>query len=135
ERLTIEPLAKYYGPDPQLKRELHVVPLDQEWNAGKPHTLASTVVKRHTSYEEAAQAEADAFLGERWESHPKGSTDYLSRRDALAAAYHVLAEVDTWHRAARSKEIRQGDDWDKVQKALQDKMLDTRERQLDDTLK
>lgn len=135
EKMTVEPLAKYYGPEPKLQRELSVVPLSQEWEPGKLVKLASTVVKKHTPYEEAAQAEADAFLTkERWDEYPKDSKSYLSKRDALAAASYVLAQVYTWHSAAQLKEIRQGDEWEAVQTALQKKLLEFRERQLDETL-
>jgi peptide/nickel transport system substrate-binding protein len=131
---TVEPVATYYGPKDELKRDLAVVPLDQNWKPEKEIHLAATVVKGITPYEEIAQKLVDAFLAENWDGKAKGSGSYLSRRDMLQAAYRILSEVGTWHSAARSRDIRQGDGWNAVEKKLQDKILEVREKQLDEFL-
>ncbi|HMF14730.1 MAG TPA: hypothetical protein VKE94_20580, partial [Gemmataceae bacterium] len=135
---TVEPLAKHYGQKPELTRNLIVIPLSEDWKPLQPVQLAPTVVKTFTPYEELAQERVNEFLGqlrdERWPELPEGSASRLSRREAYAAAYHVLSQVDTWHRAARSRDAREGEGWDKVQDGLQKKLLELRERQLDETL-
>jgi ABC-type transport system substrate-binding protein len=135
---AVEPLAKHYGQKPQLKRDIPVIPLSQEWQPLPPIRLAPTVIKSFTPYEEIAQEQVAEFLAElvseRWPELPEGSASRLSRREGFAVAYQVLSQVDTWHRAARSKDARLGEEWDEVQKGLEKKLLELREAQLDATL-
>src|SRR5262249_38523703 len=112
-----------------------VFELDQEWQPSKTTiTLSASAIKRYTPYEELAQSEGEDFVKEHWDDRARENPDYLSKRDTYASASHVLSDVDKWHRAARSKEIRQGDEWKNVQEALQKKIVYYREQQLDQAL-
>src|SRR5215831_10139966 len=85
---TVEPLAENYGDTPQLKRELIVIPLSQDWKPLKVVHLAPTVVKSFTPYEVLAQKQVEDFLSElvseRWPEKPEGSAERLSRREGFA---------------------------------------------------
>jgi hypothetical protein len=126
DKLAVAPLAKDLGREPKLERDIRVTEFTQEWELQKPHNVPAATVKRYTPYEVLAQAEAENFLKESWDARPKDSADYMSKRDSFAAAANVLSEVDKWHRLARSKDIRQGDEWDKVQEGLLKQILEYR---------
>src|SRR5262245_37449948 len=134
EKLHIEPLVKFLDREPKLERPLPVVRFDQNWEALQKSSLAPNVVKGYTPYEALAQELVDAFLKERWDNYAKDSGNYLSRRDMLAVAYQVLADVANWHRSARSRDERMGEEWKDVQENLEKKLLEIREKQLDDFL-
>ena len=98
ENKTVEPLAKYYGDTSNIKRELIVIPYDQEWKPLKTIHLAPTVIKSITPYEELAQEQVAAFLeelvDERWPEKPEGSAQRLSRREGFAVLVAVDADKD-----------------------------------------
>jgi ABC-type transport system substrate-binding protein len=133
-RLSVEPLAKNYGPTPKLSGPLPVVSLTDSFAKDAQFSLAPEVIKHYTPYEEQAQLDVESFLKERpWDELPMGSNDYLSKRDQFAYAAHVLSEVEKWHRFARDKAIRQ-ENWGDTQNDLQKKIVHYREQQLDQVL-
>jgi ABC-type transport system substrate-binding protein len=136
QKLAVEPLPKLYDRQPKLDRPVGpVTALTQSWEKEKPFSVNGESVKGYTPYEELAQAEVDAFLKERpWDTLQPGSNDYLSKREQFAYAAHILSEVEKWHRSARDKQIRRGEDWDKVQDALKNKIVQYREQQLEQIL-
>src|SRR5258708_19904387 len=80
EKMSVAPLAKDYGREPKLERDLPVTPFGQEWELEKTRNLAAHAVKKYTPYEELAQTEVENFLNNKsCDAHPTTTTANISK--------------------------------------------------------
>jgi ABC-type oligopeptide transport system substrate-binding subunit len=124
---SIEPLPHFYGVKPEFRRVLVVRPFDENWKLLKSYQVRAGGVQSLLPYEQVAEARIDEFL--------KITPDKeLSRSEMLAAAHQVLVSVGRFHRSARERGRREGEEWDLVEKELKNKLFDVELLQLEDLL-
>src|SRR5262249_54710203 len=92
-----------------------------------------TLTKDHgvTYYEQYALDRVDDFLKKsHLDQEPPGSRNFLSRLGMLREAERVLTAVARFHESARERGVREGDEWDDLEKRLRRTLRDVQLDQL-----
>jgi peptide/nickel transport system substrate-binding protein len=124
---AVRPLKDYIEDPERLKGNVRMRFLDKDLRDDKTVSLSPTSIRRVKPYEVLAQEEVDEFLSGHLENYARAP---LPVADQLAAAELTLAAVLRFHEAAREKETRTGDEWDKVREGLRAKLLEVVLRRL-----
>lgn len=122
-RRNIAPIAAYVDARPKPTFKVMFQTFDGDWKLSQEYQVTAADIRSITPYEEVAGTRVDQFLASGLDKETPGGAKYLARADMLVQAEKVLAAVIRFHESARERGLRQGEGWDGVQKALQQRLL------------
>jgi ABC-type transport system substrate-binding protein len=111
-------ISVYVGDNPDAlgKQRLELEAYDAKWHVQKDKVVVTAgLIMGVRHYEEIARDRVKAFLGQPVEG--------LSRLEQLRAAEVALTAVLRFHRSARERKARTGDEWVKVESGLRKELL------------
>lgn len=124
EEVLVEPLPDYHASARDNKRRLELHVLDREtMKRAQSYSSGAGAVASIRYYEQLAGDAVAKFLEQPYHTFDPKDKLHLARFTQLTAAEAVLSRVMAFHRSARKRGVRKGDEWGAVEEKLESQLL------------